>query len=224
MSLKKYITKKRVDHFTKGGIHVFVKDPLPSGIDAASAIQDYIESVPSHLLRNIETIYIGKFKELEDRDIQAMYENSSIFVTNKQRSEEDMLNDLIHETGHSVEEIYRNFLYSDQKMESEFLRKRKELWHELKRENLETSLSYFLEPEYSKEFDNYLYKQVGYPMLSVLTANLFYSPYASTSLREYFANGFEAFFMREDIDRLKNTSPVLFSKLAALLDEEELKQ
>jgi len=221
MSLKKYITKRKVSHFNKGGIHVFVKDPLPTGINAESVIQDLIESVPKHLLKNIETIYIGKFKELEDRDIQAMYENSSIFVTNEQRSEEDMLNDLIHETGHSVEEIYRKLLYSDQKLESEFLRKRKDLWHELKRESLETSLSFFLEPDYDKDFDEYLYKQIGYPMLSVLTANLFYSPYASTSLREYFANGFEAFFMRDDVDRLKNLSPVLFSKLATLLNDKE---
>ena len=132
-----------------------------------------------------------------------------------------MLNDLIHETGHSVEEIYRKLLYSDQKLESEFLRKRKDLWHELKRESLETSLSFFLEPDYDKDFDEYLYKQIGYPMLSVLTANLFYSPYASTSLREYFANGFEAFFMRDDVDRLKNLSPVLFSKLATLLNDKE---
>ena len=202
MSLKKYITKRKVSHFNKGGIHVFVKDPLPTGINAESVIQDLIESVPKHLLKNIETIYIGKFKELEDRDIQAMY-------------------DLIHETGHSVEEIYRKLLYSDQKLESEFLRKRKDLWHELKRESLETSLSFFLEPDYDKDFDEYLYKQIGYPMLSVLTANLFYSPYASTSLREYFANGFEAFFMRDDVDRLKNLSPVLFSKLATLLNDKE---
>ena len=224
MSLKNYITKKKVNHFTTAGIHIFVKDPLPVDISAETVLQQFVESVPKHLLKNIETIYIGKFKELEDRDIQAMYENSSIFASNEQRSEEDMLNNLVHEAGHSVEEIYREILYSDQKLELEFVRKRKDMWQELKRENLETSLGYFLDPDYNQKFDEYLYKQVGYPMLSILTANLFYSPYASTSLREYFANGFEAFFMRDDIDRLKNISPVLFSKLTTLLNDKEQKE
>ena len=224
MSLKKYITKKKINHFTKAGIHVFVKDLLPQNISPKSVMQQYVESIPKHLLVNIETIYIGIFKELEDRDIQAMYENSSIFITNNQKTERDMLDDLIHETGHSVEEIHRDFLYSDRKLESEFIYKRKEMWHQLKRESLETSLGYFLEPDYNRDFDEYLYKQVGYPVLSVVTANLFYSPYAATSLREYFANGFEAFFMGEDIDRLKNISPVLFSKLSLLLNKKEHKQ
>ena len=46
------------------------------------------------------------------------------------------------------------------------------------------------------------------------------SPYAITSLREYFANGFEAYFL--DVDNrnsLKNTSPVLYEKIANLANE-----
>ena len=56
-----------------------------------------------------------------------------------------------------------------------------------------------------------------YPILGMYTSNLFYSPYAATSLREYFANGFEAFFMGEDIQRLKKVSPILYNKITGLL-------
>jgi len=67
-----------------------------------------------------------------------------------------------------------------------------------------------------EDFDMFLYKEVGYPLLSSVVASLFYSPYAATSLREYFANGFESFFMNKDIGRLKNISPTLYKKISKL--------
>ena len=221
MTLKKYIKNKKTKHFIQSGINVFIKDELPNSIDIKSVISKMTNKVPSFLLRNLESIYVGHFKQLIDRDIQAMYENSSIFITNQHKDEEDMLDDLVHEVGHSVEEIYKYHLYFDRKIEKEFVNKRKQLWHQLKKEGLDTNLSYFLETEYRVEFDEYLYKQVGYRILSMITSNLFYSPYAATSLREYFANGFEAFFMKEDLGRLKVVSPILYKKIVELLQKKE---
>ena len=221
MTLKKYIKNKKTKHFIQSGINVFIKDIPPASISVKSVINKMIDKIPNFLLRNLESIYIGHFKQLADRDIQAMYENSSIFITNQHKDEEDMLDDLVHEVGHSVEEIYKHHLYFDREIEREFINKRKQLWHQLKKEGLDTNLSYFLEPEYKSEFDDYLYKQVGYRMLSTITSNLFYSPYAATSLREYFANGFEAFFMKEDLGRLKVVSPVLYKKIVELLQKKE---
>ena len=74
----------------------------------------------------------------------------------------------------------------------------------------------FLNLEYSIGFDNFLYKEVGYPLLSVLTVNLFYSPYGATSLREYFANCFEAYFFHKDVAYLKKISPNVFAKIVNL--------
>ena len=65
--------------------------------------------------------------------------------------------------------------------------------------------------------------EVGYPVLSAMTVNLFYSPYGSTSIREYFANGFEAFYMQEDINRLKKISPELYKKIIEISKIEEEK-
>tara|TARA_B100000085_G_scaffold283356_1_gene313844 strand:- start:12783 stop:13448 length:666 start_codon:yes stop_codon:yes gene_type:complete len=221
MTLKKYIQNKKVDNFTISGIQVFVKDQITNEISAKAVLNKLLKMVPSHLLRNVESIYIGSFKTLEDKDLQAMYENSSIFVTNEQTDEQDMLDDLVHEVAHSVEEMYKIELYQDKQIEKEFLIKRKQLWEELNREGLAADLNYFLEVEYSRVFDEYLYMQIGYPTLSMATTNIFYSPYAATSLREYFANGFEAFFMKEDINRLKILSPNLFKKIIKLLEKPE---
>ena len=132
-----------------------------------------------------------------------------------------MLDDIIHEIAHSVEERHQSEIYADNKIESEFLQKRKTLGIFLKDQGFEVEMQYFLNPDYSRDFDEYLYQEVGYPTLAMMTSNTFYSPYAVTSLREYFANGFEAFFMREDIDRLRNISPNLYEKILFLLSLED---
>ena len=73
----------------------------------------------------------------------------------------------------------------------------------------------FLDPEYSKKFDEFLYEDVGYPELAALTMGLFISPYAVTSLREYFATGFEEYIMG-DITSFRKISPHLFAKLSEM--------
>ena len=69
-------------------------------------------------------------------------------------------------------------------------------------------------------WQNYLYQKITYNVLWQLIPGIFPSPYAVTSLREYFAKGFEEFYMGKRQD-LKDISPVLFSKLMQLHDLED---
>ena len=154
---------------------------------------------------------------LEKRKIQGLYKDNTIYVTNEQESNLDMLDDIIHEVAHSVEEIYSSQIYSDELIQKEFLKKRKKLWLILKEKGIEGDLSLFLNPKFTHEFDNFLYSDVGYDTMYLYITDLFYSPYGATSLREYFANGFEAFFMKQEISRLKKISPVLYNKLEQLI-------
>lgn len=222
MSLKKYIKNKKVVHFTWNGVEILQKDHFSnSDISLKLALKKLSALVPVHLMRNLDFIYIGQFKTLKDRDLQAVYENGAIFVTNEQENEEDLIDDLVHEIAHSVEEEYKNIIYADGKIEKEFIQKRKELWLILREEGYSAELQAFLEPEYNEVFDTFLYKEVGYPALSMLTVNMFYSPYGCTSLREYFANGFEGFFFHRDINRIKAISPTLNEKYIKLLELKE---
>ena len=52
--------------------------------------------------------------------------------------------------------------------------------------------------EYNEDLDDYFVNQVGYKKLRSYINGLFYSPYAATSVREYFARGFEAYFLFKD--------------------------
>ena len=222
MSLREILKNKKRNHFTWNGIEVFIKDPIENEEISIDNVLSSIESkIPSHLLKNIDTIYVGQFDFLKDRNLEAMYENSSIFVTNEQKDENDMADDIVHEIAHSVEEVHRRFIYSDGELEKEFLNKRKHLYSLLRAEKIDANLSDFMNAEYDRQFDEYLYQAVGYPMLNMLASSVFYSPYAATSLREYFANGFEAFYYFGDYEFIKNSCPKLFLKLSSLMEEEK---
>ncbi len=221
MTLKKYIRNKKQNKYRINGIDIEEKDGASSGVNVPEVIKSVIKRIPSHLLINIKNIKIGNFEELNRRKIQAMYKSSTVFVTNIQDNSRDLLDDVIHEVAHSVEEVYQEDIYSDGTLEEEFLRKRREMWQTLKSRGLEYNLHSFLTPEYNKQFDDLLHQEIGYEILRTLLHGIYYSPYAATSLREYFANGFEAFFMKEEVSRLKRISPVLYEKIIILMDKKD---
>lgn len=211
--------QNKKSRFTWNDVEVVVKDPIQDpDISIRDVFSKISKKIPKNFLINVDVIYVGHFDFFEDREIQAMYENSCIFVTNEQDSVEDMCDDIVHEIAHSLEEVYRDIIYSDGELEKEFLDKRKQLYSILKSEGFEVTLQSFIEPVYKREFDELLYREVGYSALNMLTTSIFYSPYAATSLREYFANGFEAMYYYGDYRFISKSCPVLCSKLNALTE------
>jgi len=83
--------------------------------------------------------------------------------------------------------------------------------------------SIFSNVEYDEEFDMLLYKEIGYDTLASLMQGLFISPYAATSLREYFATGFTEFYLNpHNHNFIKKVSPELYKKLIGLKNPEIL--
>ncbi len=222
MTLKNYIRNKKVSNFTWNGIEVFIKDDfLNADISIHSVLREVEDSVTKYFLSTLDAIYVGQFDLLKKRSLVAYFDSRAIYVTNEQDNDVDMVDDIIHEIGHAVEEENRNLIYGDGKVEKEFLQKRKELWSLLSTEGYSLNLQYFLQPEYDERFDSFLYNDVGYPTLSAMTVNLYCSPYGATSLREYYANGFECLFHDRDTQRVKSLSPRLYEKLLLLLEKSE---
>ncbi len=77
-----------------------------------------------------------------------------------------------------------------------------------------------MDTEYDIEFDDFLLNKVGYDKLSILMQGLFISPYAATSLREYFATGFTDFFMEPDHRLLRSISPILYKKIEKIYKDD----
>ena len=125
------------------------------------------------------------------------------------------MDDIIHEFAHHLEETYTDIVYGDQEVIKEFKQKRKQLEFELKSEGYWTDEYNFDELQFNTKLDNFLYKRLGKQMRSMVTAGLFIRPYASVSLREYFATGFEAYYMGKK-DELQKISPLLYNKIEEL--------
>ena len=150
-----------------------------------------------------------------------MYENGAIYISPDQDNEKDLLDDIVHETAHSLENKHQKIIYGGSDLEREFLAKRQTLYHLLEDKRIDKKM--WINPRYSAKFDEYLYNTVGYDKLRIVSSGLFYSPYAITSLREYWANGFENYILG-DKQLLKDLSPVLYNKLVLLFEEAKIRR
>ena len=204
--------------YTPSGIHVYTKDKMMNDLVDLEAVVSQLEAkLPDHLRDGVEMIIIGQFDEFAERDINAFYKDGALYVSNFQTDNDDLLDDLIHETAHSVEEQYGMEIYADQKIKNEFLRKREHIYNILSKMNMATDKQRFMDTEYEQEFDEYLFNDVGYDKLSEILKAFVVSPYAATSLREYFATAFTEFYLHPDSHNyLKKVSPEVYKKLVEL--------
>jgi len=209
--------KDRTHYEFFNNIQVYIKDSLPEDFDILHVLKKVENLIPSHYVYNVDSIIVGQFDELIDREVNAMYKEGTLYITNDQTDEDDMIDDIIHEIAHAVEEMAKQELYDDNQIKNEFLGKRRRLYSIIKSENFDVEVEDFLNIDYSSSFDDLLYKEIGYPLLTSLSMGLFVSPYAVTSLKEYFAIGFEEYHLK-DRQYLKKISPKLYSKIEQLLE------
>jgi len=219
MGLKEYIverSKDKKEFYINNRTPLFVKDPPRSPEVEISEFIDSLESmIPPYYFNSVDVIYIGRFPELKDKN--AIFSDGAIYVTNEEETVFDMVENVIHEIAHALELQYNELLYSDGNMEKEFLGKRRRLKSLLDAEGYEIPEKYYLEPDYNESFDRFLSEVVGYPILLNLTMGLFVSPYGATSLREYFANGFENYYL-ENPEDVRKISPVVYNKIMSIDD------
>ena len=193
-------------------IHVFIKDEIIGDVSIDNVLLKIKKYVPLYLFNGIDAIYIGQFKELQEKEVNAAYMDGALYVTNIQEDEQNMLEDIIHEIAHSIEDLANFSMYNSDKIPDEFIAKRLKLQSILESKGYNTQKFNFTKLEYDEQFDKYLYETVGYPALHSMTVGIFCSPYGATSLREYFANGFEHYFIK-DRQLVKKVSPQLFKLL-----------
>lgn len=215
------------EHILFGAIQVYTLQPLPDDVNLSAVLKNIEEKIPKMFFHNIDSIYIGHFKEFDENDTNAFYSDGALFITNDQDNDADLLDDIIHETAHAVELEYEGYIY-DLDLEREFLAKRKRLYDRLSTGRdgnpFTSSLASlinkedFFRLEYNKDFDDLLYQDLGYDFLHNVSYDLFVSPYAITSLQEYWANGFENYFIGDSKD-VKSISPVLYNKIETLHQE-----
>ena len=197
---------------------LYVQEPFVGDIEVQDVINYLEQNVPSHLFEEVDTIIIGTFDFLEVRDLEALYKDGAIYISSKIINNKDLLENILHEMAHSLEVPEGHYIYAGGSLQSEFLGKRQRLKDILKSQGVEI-LHDFSNTEYDLDFDAFLYQDIGYPLLRTLTDGLFYTPYAITSLREYWASGVENYYLGNR-EILKRISPQLFIKIEGVITDE----
>lgn len=198
-------------------VPVFVVDE-PEEPDIIPLFCEEVESyLQAAFLTNIDVVYVGNFKDLGSRD--AAFTNGAIYMRAESSTSFDFLQNFIHEVAHSLEPDYGIELYS-KALKEEFLGKRERLRHLLEEQGFTINPVLYKFTEYNQKFDEFLAFEVGYPTLLTLTMGLFASPYAATSLPEYFANGFEKYIL-ENPRIVRDTSPILYDKIEEIIDDKQ---
>ena len=213
--------RKQPTYLFNSRVFVYIKDPLPKDFNFDFVLKKIEDILPIDLILDLDAIYIGQFKFLKDRNYTATYKDGAIYVTNEQQSEKEMIQDLVYEASHLIEETHTDIIYDDKTIENEFLKKRRTLSTLLMSNGHKPPPILMKQPEYNPYLDQFFVKTVGYPLLTALINGIFNSPYAATSLREYFARGFEEFIMG-DRNYLRKISPVLYSKIEELVYSDEV--
>ncbi len=201
------------------GVNVFIKDVLPENISINNVLKHVEKIIPSRFVEDMEAVYVGRFPFMDQRAINAMYEGGTLYISNEQDNDGDMIDDIVHEIAHCVEEKYGEQIYEDGLLQQEFLLKRKKIYDILKAYEYPVTYQDFMNSEYDQNFDMFLYDTIGYDKLEHFSMGLFLNNYSITSLREYFAVGFESYFLNNKRE-VSSVSPILYKKIQDILKSE----
>jgi len=198
------------------GKTVFIKDPLPENVSLENVFNKVETLIPSFLFYNIDVIYVGDFNIFKEKNVNALYADGAMYIINKQDNDKDMIDDIIHELAHAVEEQYGNEIYIDGQIEQEFLLKRQWLERNMRHHGFDTSGQDFFNTEYNKELDDFFFWGVGYAFINAnFSGKAFINAYQATSLREYFGIAFETYYLG-DRNYLSKICPKVYHKISEI--------
>lgn len=201
-------------------VNVLYKGQLPKGISFDYVFDEVTDKIPKKLFSDIKHIIIGDFDFLNKKNLNSLYHDNKLYISNKERNDESVLRDIIHEIAHSLEKKHEDEIYGDKTLQHEFINKRRRLFNQMSPYYPECHNFDFDDINYSDGFDKFLYKTVTYPKLSRLASGLFFTPYATTSLREYFADGFENYILFPEVRKdIYMMCPQLYKKIRKLVDD-----
>jgi len=197
-------------------VPVYVINKFPSNININNILDKVKDIISINYLNGLDAIYVGDFKDLNRRDIQSMLKDGAIWISSNNIknviTEPLVVENIIHEIAHLLEDRFQPQIYGDGKLEREYESKKNRLLQILKADGYDVSLNLFFSDDMLKEFDSFLYREVGYDKLSLLTAGLFLSPYSITTIREYFASGMIDYLLDDGV-HLSEISPILYRKI-----------
>jgi hypothetical protein len=135
--------KQHKERIFLDNVHVFIKDAIIGDVNLDNVLNKVKNSIPLHLFGGLDAIYVGQFKELQQKEVNAAFMDGALYISNIQQDEESMMEDIIHEIAHSLEEVANFNMYQDDSIYDEFLAKRLKLQSILQSNGYNTSKQNF---------------------------------------------------------------------------------
>ncbi len=162
---------------------------------------------------HVKQIKVSTFPSMKKEDYKSYYKDGIMYLSSDVDYIEEMMMNFFHELAHSFEKPHYDKIYGDGLLEIEFRNKRQKLKNVITMyEGGMTPPFDFSQINYNKELDHYLANTIGYDKLWQYCNGIFTNPYAATSLREYFASGFEN-YVKNNSETLDRFCPVLYNKV-----------
>ena len=137
MSTKDYIkrTSKIIqENVSINQVDIDISSEMSDHVNVAKVLTIFRGSLPKGYFKNLNGIKIVDLEEFDQRNISAKYsaDDRILYISaERQDSNADMLDDLLHEMGHHTETLYGDFIYGDGAIKDEFIMKRMQLRFEL---------------------------------------------------------------------------------------------
>ena len=191
--------------------YFIIKDSPYYDLDFSLVISTLNKTIPAYLVNNIDVIYFGHFQDLLDKTMTASFKDDCIYVMNTHASEQEIVDDIVHEIAHALEGYAGIHIYADGQLEKEFREKKKIVAYLMEKDNVKIPKQFF-DTEYNYDMDMYFLNDIGYNQVLKYTQGLFPSPYSMNSIREYWAVCFEKYVSGGEVG-LRRICPVATEKI-----------
>tara|TARA_R110002110_G_scaffold351848_1_gene561831 strand:- start:596 stop:1045 length:450 start_codon:yes stop_codon:yes gene_type:complete len=131
-------------YYLNSEIPVWTEDPLSDTVNLKQVLEKVESLIPSAFLKYVQAVRIGMFDEMIERSVNALYKDGVLYITNIQDNNQDIIDDMVHEISHAVEQNNSDIIYDDGEIQQEFLGKRKRLYNLLKSEGFDVIIEQFL--------------------------------------------------------------------------------
>ena len=104
--VKRLKEQQNIEYLLFNSIPIIIKDKLSNNIDIKNLINSIENALPYSFRKLINSIIILDDPTFSQRKINAFYYNSSLYISNNQDNENDILDDIVHEYSHALEEKF----------------------------------------------------------------------------------------------------------------------
>ena len=122
-SSNKALHERKEYTLSQGSVPIIIINKLPNNLNFNKVIKLLEKNIPSSLLNLVDGIYVGDFKELEERNIDAMFKDGVIYLSSFKNveyvSEELIARNICHELAHALEEQMGYEIYGDKSIEKD---------------------------------------------------------------------------------------------------------